>query len=212
MGLKIKICGNRYADQAMLVAAMKPDFMGWIFAPESPRRVSPRTAGRIIERIRRQYPGILHVAVFARNRFEEILPISSAIKADRVQIVGDLPLLHRFSGAFGDRLLPAIRVEKEKTTVRNAPGALIIVDSFVPGQSGGTGKRFTPQWIAGLSRPFLLAGGLTAENVQSALREVAAIASGLRGVDVSSGIEDRPGYKNRTKLAAFIEQVRAFYE
>ncbi|MBE7440360.1 MAG: phosphoribosylanthranilate isomerase [Spirochaetales bacterium] len=208
--MKIKICGNRYADQARQVAALRPDFMGWIFAPESPRRISCQDASRIIDGIRRRYPAILHVAVFAGNRFQEIDQVEHKIQADLLQVIGDLPLLQNCWRRFGRRLLPAVRMGREENAIGNAPGSLVIADSFVPGKKGGTGKRFAPELLEGFSRPFLLAGGLTADNVQKALEETAILSPGLCGADVSSGIEDAPGYKNPAKLASFIKQVRMF--
>ncbi|MCR9144162.1 MAG: hypothetical protein NXI24_18080 [bacterium] len=81
-----------------------------------------------------------------------------------------------------------------------------LMDSYVPGQPGGTGHRFAPEFVSELRRPFLLAGGLNEKNVREAL-----LVTGALGADVSSGIEHpgRPGRKDSERLAQFVAAVRA---
>jgi phosphoribosylanthranilate isomerase len=82
----------------------------------------------------------------------------------------------------------------------------VLVDAFDPVRRGGTGR--TVDWARvraiASSRPVVLAGGLTADNVAAAIREAQPY-----GVDVSSGVELRPGVKDHDKLAAFVAAVRA---
>ena len=77
----------------------------------------------------------------------------------------------------------------------------LLLDSAHEGQFGGTGHRFDWKWIdAGLEKRFMLAGGLTADNVGDAIRQVRPAA-----VDVSSGVEKKQGIKDRDRMRAFIE-------
>ncbi len=212
----VKICGNRFFADSLLVASFRPDFMGWIFSPKSSRRVFPGQAREQIRAIRRLAPGIRHVAVFAGNSIPAIgVVLAEVPELDLIQIVADAGMiaslreLPPLNGA--GRVLPIIPVVGVRSPLQDADllrlgtAPFYLLDSFVEGQPGGTGRRLPVEYLAHLGRPYLLAGGLNPENVVAALAETAAI-----GADVSSGLEDQgnPGRKNPRKLAAFMAAVR----
>ena len=211
--LLVKICGNRYNEDSWRVAACEPDFMGWIFSPLSPRRIEPATAARLIHSLRRSYPGIRHVGVFARNSIPEILSIFRRVPqldcAQVVESVGFLEML-RLKAKFGPLLLPALRVGSkidDGDIVKYGSAPLFVLDSFVPGMAGGTGKRLEADYIKGVRRPYLLAGGLRPDNLEEALADFSGA-----GVDVSSGLErpGTPGRKDPEKLREFFRICRAY--
>ncbi len=214
----VKICGNRYPEDSFYVASLKPDFMGWIFSDRSPRKVPVVEAVRYISRIRREQPSIRHVAVFAGNSVEEIRYVLRNIPLiDYIQVVegsgfvNNLRNFLRRSGFSHERLneliVPAVRVrepvdDSDLTVFGHSP--FYILDAYVPGIPGGTGKKINMEYIEGVRSPYLIAGGLKPDNVIPALMESFAI-----GADVSSGVEDDiPGRKNQEKVAKFISRVR----
>jgi len=82
----------------------------------------------------------------------------------------------------------------------------LLLDSHAPGGTGGTGQVFDWSMIPDIALPLVLAGGLTAENVGQAVRQVTPWA-----VDVSSGVEDAPGQKSAAKMQAFIKEAKREY-
>ncbi len=202
--------------------------MGWIFSPRSPRRIPVELAGRLIREIRRADPAIRHVGVLADNSVPEIhRMLRSLPPLDFLQLVegpGFIASLEKARGpessyqssGAGARpgpripaIWPVVRVREPVTdtalTARYGDRFLWLMDSYVPGQAGGTGRRFAPGLVSELRRPFLVAGGLNDENVREAL-----LASGAAGADVSSGIEfpGRPGRKDPGRLRRFVHAIR----
>jgi phosphoribosylanthranilate isomerase len=101
------------------------------------------------------------------------------------------------------RMRPGLDLRAEARNFGDAAG--ILVDSFEPGQPGGTGQAFAwDELPAALDRPLILAGGLNPENVGEAIARVRPYA-----VDVSSGVESAPGVKDPDKIAAFVAAVAA---
>lgn len=221
--LLIKICGNRNPEDSRFVAALRPDFMGWIFSPKSPRRVAPAQASRIISEIVKTHPQILHVGVFAGNSIPEIADIiRHGPGLDLLQVVEGSGFVKRVAALIRGAALPlrtgrtprvfpvapAVRISGETGDDAFSPYPPVpffVLDAFDPDRPGGTGKRIRSEWIRNISRPYLLAGGLNPENVIEALRETNPI-----GVDVSSGLEKSPGRKDHRKVELFFERVRAY--
>lgn len=210
--LKVKICGNRDPDSSRMVAKLGPDIMGWIFSPKSIRQIQISEAKSMIDEIHQAHPEINHWAVFAKNSQSEIEAVFNAIPLlSTAQIVADAEFCHDVKTSLGDAIdiVPAIRVQH-----RIRPHGLdaypespcFIMDAFVSGAYGGTGRKLDPVLLADIDRPYMLAGGLNALNVTDA---IAACGTALKGVDVSSGVElDTPGCKDPAMVKSFIEQVR----
>jgi phosphoribosylanthranilate isomerase len=138
--------------------------------------------------------------------------------AERIgEVLAQVPLdIIQFHGAerpdecrrYGRRYLKALHVRDGANLLAQAAeyqdAAGLLLDAFVPGVPGGSGRTF--DWAAvpaGLPRPLLLAGGLDAGNVAAAIRRVRPWA-----VDVSSGVESAPGIKDAARIEAFMQAVR----
>lgn len=208
----VKICGNLFFEDSLQVAGCRPDFMGWIFSPRSKRRVTIEAARQQIESIHRQWPEIHHVAVFASNSIPYILSVVESIPhfdfvqtSDGPGVVSEVREMLR---GYMD-VIPAFRV-KEKIADPGLsafmPADWVLLDSYVPGQPGGTGVALDPAWVSHVEKRFLLAGGLTPANVVEALKK-----TGAWGADVSSGVEsgETPGKKDITRVREFIKLVKS---
>jgi phosphoribosylanthranilate isomerase len=199
----IKICGITNEQDALLAVALGADALGFVFAP-SPRQVAPQ---RVREIVRRLPQSVLTVGVFRDEHPQRVV--------DTV----------RESGVFGAQLhghespanVAEVMVDVKwviKAVVAGSIEAqraddyltnLILVDSQTP----GSGKNYDYELLQQIPRTVrvLLAGGLTDENVGTAIAQVAPW-----GVDVSSGVEKSHGYKDPIKLKNFIENARAAFE
>jgi phosphoribosylanthranilate isomerase len=205
----VKICGNKFCDEALLVASYEPDYMGWIFAPQSPRRISLERACRLLAVIRQKKPAIKHVAVFGGNSIAQIAMVRKGVAPDYMQVAGEPALILRATQLWKN-CWPALQMQADtRYQLDAAGGKMLVLDAFKRGEWGGTGQRFNVELARNLERPFLAAGGLNAENVKEAIHAFSAIAPGFCGVDVASGIEDAPGKKNRKALARFMEHSRS---
>ncbi|MBB4126190.1 phosphoribosylanthranilate isomerase [Xanthomonas translucens] len=201
---RIKFCGMTRAGDIRLAGELGVDSVGFIFAHGSPRRVAPAEA-----RAMRQAasPMVDVVALFRDNPKDEVREVLRTVRPTLLQFHGDED--DGFCRGFNLPYLKAVPMAGTDINARtlqlqypNAAGFLF--DSHAPGESGGSGKTF--DWTrlpTGLHRPFLLAGGITADNVFDAI-----IATLPWGVDVSSGIESQPGIKDGHKMRKFVEEVR----
>jgi len=198
---KIKICGITNLDDALTTLELGVDALGFVFA-ESSRNVTPDTVEQIIGEI--AVP-VLKVGVFVNEEIEKVQQIFEQCSLDYVQLSG-----HEDNDYIEKLTVPTIKVfkVKDQTILMEIPQYdlnLFMLDSFNENQKGGTGKIFN--WnIAREARKFgrvILSGGLTPENVFSALQQVEPY-----GVDVSSGVEESPGKKDKKKLEQFVKEVR----
>ena len=196
---KIKLCGlTRGADIAAANSLM-PDYIGFVFAKKSRRYVSPERAAESKTML---LPGISAVGVFVNEPRENILRLLEAGIIDIAQLHG--------SESFEDVLalkeqtdkpvIQAFRISSCEDVARaiKSPADYILVDSG----AGGTGESFDWSLIEGLTRPYFLAGGLSAENVGEAISRFRPFA-----VDSSSKLET-DGIKDEKKMKAFVEAVR----
>jgi phosphoribosylanthranilate isomerase len=196
----IKICGVTTAEDAALVAAAGADAIGVNLWPGSKRYVTPDAARDIVAAIP---GGVLKVGVFVDAPADEVERQIDTLGLDRAQLHGDE------SAASFDRLdarlIRVVRVRDESSFASEAgwSPALWLYDAHVDGY-GGAGVRAPWSLIAARARrPFLLAGGLTPDNVSAAIH-----ATRPDGVDVASGVESSPGRKDAAKVVAFIAAAR----
>jgi phosphoribosylanthranilate isomerase len=199
----IKICGVTTPDDAAMAAAAGAGAIGVNLWPGSKRFVGDTGAAR---RVVAAIPaGVLRVGVFVDASPAEVDGAVSDLALDRVQLHGT-----ESPAAFGRLaravLIRAVRVRDAASFAADPAwrAGLFLYDAFVDGFGGG---GVTAPWslIAGLAaRPFLLAGGLTPDNVASGIA-----LTRPDGVDVASGVEHRPGRKDPEKVAAFIQAARA---
>ncbi len=201
--MRVKICGITRSGDAECAVRAGADALGFVFARSSPRFVQPDVARKIIASLP---PFVTPVGVFADASVQEILGSIRASGVRVVQIHGDLD--PDASGAVPVPVVKAFRVGDgfRLEELGKHPAAAYLLDAFVEGVMGGTGKSF--DWSVARSAAkfgrIILAGGLTAENVGAAIGAARPYA-----VDVSSGVELEPGKKDPEKIAAFCAAVRA---
>lgn len=204
----IKICGMREQADLDLAAALGVDLCGFIFAPQSPRAVTPERAAAL------DSGGMLRVGVFVTDDMRFIEETARTARLDRIQLHGDqsMTCANRLSRTLGTGRLVRVlwperyadRAALEDAMNRHAPSAgMFLLDAGVSG--GGSGKRIGGGRLRGLNapRPWLLAGGLTPENVKEAVADCVP-----DGVDFNSGIESEPGRKNPSRMRAALAALR----
>jgi phosphoribosylanthranilate isomerase len=198
----IKICGITRVEDGKAAAEAGVDAIGLVFA-ESPRRVS-ETQARLI--VRDLPTHVLRIGVFVDEAPAEIARLVAAAELDRVQLHGfEDPMVRELAGT---RVLRAFRARDTAVLDEIAATAekTFLLDTWTPDVVGGSGTRFdwnVAREAASLGR-LILAGGLTPENVDKAVREVRPF-----GVDVSTGVEEAPGLKDPARIAAFVAAVRS---
>ena len=202
---RIKICGITSWEDAQAAVELSADALGFIFA-ESPRRIQPDDARRIIERLP---PFVTTVAVFVDEQLEVMKNCLNQTGCTAVQLHGQEPPFC-IPSLSGWKVIKAVRVRTAAdldSLVPYGEAHAFLLDTYVPGKPGGTGVPFDWNVLASvkLKRPVILAGGLTPDNLATALTTVRPHA-----VDVVSGVESSPGKKDRDKMRRFSQMVRAF--
>ncbi len=199
MRTRVKICGITRIEDALEAIAAGADALGFVFYKPSPRYVTPETAGEIIARLP---PFVTTVALFVNEPQDEIYRILDISGCDLIQFHGDESA--EFCASFNRPWIKALRVKDAESLsgqlveFRNARALLL--DSYRPGVPGGTGETFNWELIPeNPPRPIILAGGLTPENISSAVQQLQPY-----GVDVSGGVEAQKGIKDPAKIHAFI--------
>ena len=205
--MKVKICGLTRAEDARFAADTGADYLGIVMAESSKRRASHEQAKEILA-LNLVQPRYL---VFGYDNADFVCDTFSALAqtGTRLQIMADHPELARLlTLTSAQNILPSIsaaeKVDADEITAW-AEYPLVLFDSHRSngGLAGGTGKTFDPANIAGFSRPYLLAGGLTPDNVGQIVTQV-----NPHGVDVASGTETSPGIKDTDKVRQFIENAK----
>ncbi len=213
---RFKVCGLRSLGHALVAADAGADFLGFVFVHGVRRQIGEEQAAAIIGEYRRLRgdDGPRLVGLFANQPLEEVNRIASSCGLDYVQLCGDEP--PEYWARVEARVIKQVKVRddvpREQAVQRVleqvaqvvSHGALPLLDRYEAGALGGTGRTF--DW--GVAREvaarhdFLLAGGLSPDNVEQAIAAV-----GPWGVDVSSGVET-DGVKDPRKILAFAEAVR----
>ena len=198
--MRIKICGITRPGDAEQALALGADTIGCVFHAESARHVTAEIAQEI--QIALGNAGTL-VGLFVDPTVGQVQAVLDRIDLDVLQFHGqESPA---FCEQFQRPYLKAVAMSADidlsavSEAYESARGFLL--DSAHEGQFGGTGQRFDWDWIdAGLENRLMLAGGLSADNVGEAIRQVRPAA-----VDVSSGVEKEKGIKDSDRMRAFIE-------
>lgn len=200
-GIWIKVDGVTRASDAVAAVEAGVSAVGMIFAP-SPRRVSLEQA----ENVRAAIPsGVAAFGVFDDSAPREVGEIAEALQLDGVQFPAPL-----VAGRFlpdGVLVLRTVRVRdaEDLADVERLRCDAVHLDAYVEGKLGGTGV-VAPWDVIETNRPgvaFVLSGGLRPENVAEAVRRLAP-----HGLDVSSGVELRPGIKNADTMRTFVRAAR----
>lgn len=197
---RIKLCGLSRPEDIETANALQPDMIGFVFVEKSRRYVSPETAVNLRGRLS---PGIRAVGVFVRESPESVAKLLNDRIIDLAQLHGGegAEYISRLRELTGGPLIQAFRIDsaKDLEAAEKSPADLVLLDNG----AGGTGSSFDWSLLRGFSRPYLLAGGLSPDNVGQAVETL-----NPWGVDVSSGIET-DGVKDPEKMRLFVEVVRA---
>jgi phosphoribosylanthranilate isomerase len=210
-GLSAKICG--LTDTAAVAAAVAGGaaFAGFVFFPPSPRNLGPARAGELIAGLA---PDVTPVGVFADPTDDQLEAVLAAAPLCLIQLHGkETPArAGEIKDRFGLPVMKAVPVAGPDDVAR-AEGYVgsvdwLMFDAKAPETAtrpGGNALSFDWELLAAADwpLPWMLSGGLDADNLAQA-----AQVSGARVVDVSSGVEDRPGVKNPEKIRAFLEIAR----
>lgn len=202
----IKICGLTNEADVAAAVRLQVDLAGFLFTP-SPRRLDPEFAADLIAMLPEDGPA--PVGVFVNETPERVIEIVEHCALTWIQLHGDEPA--GFAQQIAARVIRAVRVGGARSwdEIVTDAAELVLLDSYVPGEAGGTGRTFAWDQIDSRmqKRPFLLAGGLGPDNVAEAIK-VARPA----GVDVSSGVESEPGRKDHAKMELFVRRARRAWE
>jgi phosphoribosylanthranilate isomerase len=203
---RIKFCGLTRAGDLRLAGELGVDAIGLIFAPESPRRIAPEAARSLRDALA---PLVDAVALFMDNGIDEVRAAISHARPTLLQFHGQEDDL--FCRRFGLPYLKGIGMGGNEAAMtgrmlhaRYPHAAGFVLDGHAPGAPGGSGQHLAINRIPDdMSKPYVLAGGLSPDNVLAAVR-----AATPWGVDVSSGIETAPGIKDGALMRRFVEEVR----
>jgi phosphoribosylanthranilate isomerase len=199
---RVKICGLTRFEDAELAVQLGADALGFVFWPGSPRAVGPDAVRDIVRHLP---PLPVRVGVFVNAPPSEVARVAEMAALDVVQLHGEENVddyMH-----LAPRLIKAVHVSTPAAldSASRLPSAVVLlVDAVDPARRGGTGQVSDWTSAARLStrRPVILAGGLTEENVGQAVLHVRPWA-----VDVSSGVEWKPGLKSPDRMRAFFMRV-----
>ena len=217
---KLKICGLREAGHALAAGEAGADYLGFNFVHGVRRQLSEEAGQRVIEEYRRLAGpgGPRIVGLFANQPLDEVNRIIGACRLEFAQLCGDeTPDFWRRVDAEVIRQIKVRDAGPKQSVIReverlleevSSGGHTAMLDKHEEGSLGGTGRTFDWQIARELSRKhdFLLAGGLSPDNVEAAIDTVTPW-----GVDVSSGVET-DGVKDSAKIIDFAHRVKRFSE
>ncbi len=195
---RIKLCGlTRPADIAA-VNQLHPDYIGFVFAPQSRRHVTEEAARALRRALQ---PGILTVGVFVDEPVENVAHLLESGLLDIAQLHGQesVAYLQSLRARTKKPLIQAFRIRRREdlTAAMDSAADHILLDA-----GAGQGRTFDWQLLHDFSRPYFLAGGLTPDNAAEAVQRLRPYA-----LDVSSGVET-DGVKDEKKMTAFVAAVR----
>ena len=207
--MRVKICGITRSEQGSKIAQMGATALGFICVSKSPRYIQPRQIRVIVEQLPVE---VDKIGVFADESLEAIASVVTEASLTGVQLHGEetpdfCQQLRRLLPQ--TELIKAIRVKTpESLSQINAYAEWIdtlLLDAYHPQVLGGTGKTLDWQRLTQFQSnyPWLLAGGLTPDNVTNALQQLRP-----DGIDLSSGVERSPGDKDLDKVALLFEKLQ----
>ncbi len=206
--MKIKICGITNVQDGLTAVSLNTDMLGFNFYPPSKRYITPAACAELIAELEARGARATWVGVFVNSPIEEVRAIVAQCGLHLAQLHGDEP--PSMLAELGAMAFRAIRpsspdeAARQIATLPHRPPPAFLIDAYHPSEYGGSGAVGDWEMAKSIATrfPILLAGGLTAENVKTAVSQV-----NPWGVDVASGVESAPGIKDAAKMKAFIEQV-----
>jgi phosphoribosylanthranilate isomerase len=201
--VKVKVCGMTSLKDALVAVEEGADAVGFIFYKKSPRSVTMKIVREIVLELP---PFVDTVGVFVDESAVQINKIADYCNLDIIQLHGDES--PTFCKRIRRKVIKAFRV-KDMQSVKKISSFQVsgfLLDTFSENLHGGTGKVFDWNLVLPAKKfgPVIMAGGLTPNNVQQAVRQVRPY-----GVDVCSGVESEPGIKDHKKVRAFLKNAKA---
>ncbi len=206
--IKVKICGIRDGEMALVATEAGADFIGLVFVPSTPRQVSVEQAAQIVGALGSDGPKA--VGLFMDVPASEINDVTTRAGLDYVQLTGNEP--PKLVAQLNRRVIKTVRCGGQshidellaEVEIWHEAGATVLLDA--PGIAGGHGKLADWDYATAvaLRYPVILAGGLSPVNVGEAIERVQPWA-----VDVSSGVERERGVKDAALIRAFIAAAKA---
>ena len=201
--VKVKVCGMTSLKDALVAVEEGADAVGFIFYKKSPRSVTMKIVREIVLELP---PFVDTVGVFVDETAVQINKIADYCNLDIIQLHGDES--PTFCKRIRRKVIKAFRI-KDMQSVKKISSFQVsgfLLDTFSENLHGGTGKVFDWNLVLPAKKfgPVIMAGGLTPNNVQQAVRQVRPY-----GVDVCSGVESEPGIKDHKKVRAFLKNAKA---
>jgi len=208
---KVKICGLTNLEDARFASGALVHYLGFIFYEKSPRFIDPAKAGAIINWIE----GPECVGVFVNQPLDDVNMTIRQTGIDLVQLHGnespeycqmvDKPVIKVFH--ISPDTNPELLYEHVEKYIDVAD--YFMFDTKIRDKWGGTGQTFNWNLIKDLTDdiPFFLSGGLTHLNIRNAIETLSPYA-----VDISSGVEEKPGIKDYEKIELLMEEMRSVWE
>ena len=202
MRVRIKLCGMMRRQDIEVAAHLGVDAVGLVFYAGSPRCLSRESARELAA----SAPAFVTItAVFMNPTRAEVERVLKSMRIDLLQFHGEEP--PEFCGSFGRGYIKAVAMGGGANAAEYARlyanATALLLDGHGRGQPGGRGASFNWANVPNISAPpLMLAGGLRADNVADAIRNLRPF-----GVDVSSGVERAPGIKDPLKMREFVHEV-----
>lgn len=198
--MAIKICGLRRNEDIEYVNQLGPEYVGFVFA-KSIRQIDPNLARQLINKLNKD---IKKVGIFLNHSIEEVNEIEKLCNLDVLQFHGkEEP---NYCNCFNKEVWKSFLIKDESSLelLEKYKVDKYLLDTWIEGESGGTGKRFNWDLAREITKTksIVLAGGLSTRNITKAIETVNPIV-----VDVSSGVE-RDGFKDFDKIKNFIDKIR----
>lgn len=207
LSTRVKICGLTNAEDVLAACAAGADALGFVFYKPSKRYVRTNIAKQLSDLVP---PLVQRVGLFVDASADEVQQVLNEVELDLLQFHGNetADFCEQFSTPYIKAL--AVKPDEDLAAVmlqyENARGFLL--DTYKAGVPGGTGESF--DWnlfpsSAQVTKPLILAGGLTPDNIASAIAQTNTYA-----VDVSGGVELAPGKKSAAKMQAFVQAAKLY--
>jgi len=202
--VRVKICGLTSVDDAVMASHAGADAIGLVFYEPSPRHVTIATAKAIVDQLP---PFVQSVALFVNPERQLVEQVLQQVTIDLLQFHGDES--ESFCASFARPYIKAFAMRDDidlEQSMQHYPSAKgFLLDAWHPSKPGGTGERFDWQrFPQQATKPLVLAGGLSVDNVQQAVAQCQPYA-----VDVSGGVEQSLGKKSAEKVQLFIQQAKS---
>jgi len=206
MSIRVKICGINSPAAFDAAVESGADWVGFVFHERSPRHVTPARAALLSNRLRGGPP---RIGLFVDPADDVLAEALDALKLHALQLYAPAERIARIRAMFGVPVWRSVAVETPADLPEDGgvAAALVIEPKARAGAAlpGGNGLALNWKMLSDWNPPtsWLLAGGLTPENVAQAI-----VQSGAKAVDVSSGVESAPGVKDPKLIAAFVQAAR----